>query len=106
MKDHERENITPDFILFIDRTISLDGNGALPVKLYTTTVTGNMIKAEAQMPVERVAVFSGSGQKVFAQDIGGKMDFMSFTIPSLSKGLYWVSFFGKDWKVTRQFIVP
>lgn len=97
---------SPDGRYSYSRTIFLDGNTALPVKLYSTTITGNVIKADAQIPVERVAVFSGSGQKVFAQDVGGKMDYMAFTVPSLSKGMYWVSFFGEDWKITRQFIVP
>jgi hypothetical protein len=91
---------------YYSQNILSDGIGAPPVKIYPTSITGNVVNVIAALPVQRVTVFSGNGQQMFSQDIGGKKDYMSIVIPSLSKGMYWMNFTGNDWKTTSTFIVP
>jgi hypothetical protein len=90
---------------FYSKSIVINGVGLSPVKIYPTTISGNIVNAVAEMPVERVTVFSSDGKQVFAQDIGGKRDYLDITIPSLSRGMYWMNFAGRDWKTTSNFIV-
>jgi hypothetical protein len=88
------------------RAILLDGIALSPVKLYPTIISGNEINIVADFPIERITVFSGSGQQVFTKEIGGRRDYISVTVPSLAKGMYWMNFTGQGWKTTTRFIVP
>src|SRR5438552_12575150 len=84
----------------------LDGIDISPVQIYPTIVQGNTVNVNAYWPVERINVFSASGQKVLAKDINGERDYMAIVIPSLGKGIYWMNFYGQGWKTTSKFIVP
>jgi hypothetical protein len=83
----------------------LDGIDISPVQIYPTIIQGNMINVNAYWPVERINIFSGSGQEVFAKDVNGQRDYMMIVIPSLPKGMYWMNFYGQGWKTTGKFIV-
>lgn len=83
----------------------LEGIPMTPVKIFPTIISGNAVNASAYFPVERVIVFNSSGQQVYAQDIGGRSELLNIPIPNLSKGMYWMVFYGRDWKTTEKFIV-
>jgi hypothetical protein len=83
----------------------LDGRDTPPVKIYPTTVTGNVLNANAGFPVQRIIIVSSSGQQVLAKDMNGVNDFFQITIPSLNKGLYLVTFYGNGWISTSKFMV-
>jgi hypothetical protein len=85
--------------------ILLDGQDILPVKVYPTVVTGNVINLNADFSIERVAIVSSEGLQVFAKDLNGVRDFIPITIPSLNKGVYLITFYGNGWKNTQKFIV-
>lgn len=85
--------------------ILVEGVDMSPVSIYPTIITGNIINVIAGFPVERITIVSGSGQQVFAQDVGGKTDYMRITIPSLAKGMYWICFNGQGWKSTTKFMI-
>ena len=85
--------------------ILLEGDNISPVIIYPTIVTGNVVNVDAGFPIERIAVINGSGQQVYAQEVGGRTDYMRITIPALSKGMYWMCFNGQGWKSTEKFIV-
>lgn len=87
------------------QAILLEGIGVSPVKVYPTIITGNVINLVADFPVERINIISTSGQQVFAQDVGGKSDNITITIPSLGKGMYFLNFTGQGWKATERFII-
>jgi hypothetical protein len=91
---------------YYSQNILLDGVEVLPVKIYPTVITGSAINIIAGFPIERIAIFSTSGQQLFARDMNGKRDFFSIEIPSLGKGLYWMAFYGLGWKSTAKFIIP
>lgn len=88
------------------QTVLLDGVSVSPVKIYPTIVTGNIVNVNAEFPIERITVLSGSGQQVYTQDINGKTDYMAINIPALGKGVYWMSFTGQGWKTSSKFIIP
>jgi hypothetical protein len=90
---------------YYSSNILLDGIDVPPVKIYPTTVTGNVLNANAGFPVERVIIVSSSGQQVLAKDMNGVNDFFQITIPSLNRGLYLVTFYGDGWKSTAKFMV-
>jgi hypothetical protein len=85
--------------------ILLDGIDVPVVKVYPTIIRGNSINADAAFPVERIAVVSTDGRQVFAQDLNGVRDFIPLTIPSLEKGMYFITFYGNGWKTTSKFVV-
>ncbi|HKZ68121.1 MAG TPA: hypothetical protein VJ111_17255 [Chitinophagaceae bacterium] len=85
--------------------VFLEGIDIPPVQLYTTNVKGNVVNANAQLPVERVIIVSGNGVQMFAKDINGLRDFIPIAIPSLHRGLYFITFYGNGWKSTSKFLV-
>ncbi len=90
---------------YYSRSIQLE-DIASPVKIYPTTIQGNVVNVVSQRPVDRITVYSGNGQQVFVQEPGGKADYMTVTIPTLPAGIYWMNFAGSGWKKTEKFIVP
>lgn len=83
----------------------LDGYDYAPVKIYPTMVEGNTINMQLWFPVERINVFSSSGQQVFSKEMGGFLGNTQVVIPSLSKGTYQATFYGKGWQSTQRFII-
>jgi hypothetical protein len=90
---------------FYSTGVLLDGIDILPVQIYPRIIQGNTVNLNAYWPVERINIFSASGQQVFAKDINGERDYMAIVIPSLGKGIYWMNFYGQGWKTTSKFIV-
>ena len=89
--------------LSYSKPVLLDGIDIPPVQIYTTIVKGNTVNARAQFPVEKVTIVSGDGLQVFTKDINGSRDFIPIVIPSLNRGLYFITFYGNDWKSTSRF---
>ena len=83
----------------------LDGIAVSPVQLYPTVITGNTVNVNAYWPVERIQVFAANGAQVYSQDVAGKRDYIAIVVPSLARGMYWMTFYGRDWKATEKFVV-
>jgi hypothetical protein len=90
---------------FYTRNSLLEGVNLPTVKIFPTIISGSTVSATSYFPVERVMVFNGSGQQVYSQDIGGRSDLLNIPLPALSKGMYFMVFYGRDWKTTEKFIV-
>jgi hypothetical protein len=91
--------------IYYSKTFKLEGNGIPPVEIYPVNVTGNVINANAELPVERVQIISADGFQVFAKDLNGQRDFIPIAIPSLKKGIYLITFYGKGWQNTSRFLI-
>ncbi|WP_276503985.1 hypothetical protein [Terrimonas pollutisoli] len=91
--------------LYYSKTFKLEGYGIPPVKIYPVNVTGNVINANAGLPVERVMIVSADGFQVFAKDLNGQRDFIPIAIPSLNKGIYLITFYGNGWLNTTRFLI-
>jgi hypothetical protein len=76
-----------------------------PVQVQSNIVTGNVINATAQFPVERVTVVSADGAQLLSKDMNGLRDFIPVAIPSLKQGIYFITFYGSGWKSTSRFII-
>jgi hypothetical protein len=76
-----------------------------PVQVQSNIVTGNVINATAQFPVERVTVVSGDGAQLLSKDMNGLRDFVPVAIPSLKQGIYFITFYGNGWKSTSRFMI-
>jgi hypothetical protein len=85
------------------KTSFVEGVNVPPVQIYTTNVKGHVINARVQFPVERVIIVSAGGVPVLTKDINGATDFIPIDIPSLKEGMYFITFYGNDWKSTSQF---
>lgn len=85
------------------KTSLVEGADIPPVQIYTTNVKGNVINARAQFPIERVIIVSADGMPVLTKDINGVTDFIPIDIPSLKEGMYFITFYGNNWKTTSQF---
>lgn len=88
-------------------TILLDGEGNLPVRIYPTIITGGMVNAIADLPVERITITNSAGQQMFMQSVNGKDNYLSIPLPSsMGKGMYFINFVGNGWQTTDKFIIP
>lgn len=85
--------------------IYLDGIAIAPVKIYPTIVTGDVVNINAAFPIERVTIVSGDAKQVFAKELNGSTDFIPLVIPSLNRGMYWITFYGNGWQNTQQFVI-
>ena len=85
--------------------ILMDGIDIPIVKVYPTVITGNTINADAAFPVERISIVSEDGKLVFAKDLNGARDFIPLTIPALTRGMYFITFYGNGWKTTSKFLI-
>lgn len=84
----------------------LAGNKMIkPVKVYPTVVTGDVVNVVADLPVERIVITAGNGTQAVVRDVNGKRDFIPVQIPSLGKGMYLITFYGKDWRQTDKFMI-
>jgi len=83
----------------------LDGIQAAFVTIYPTTVHGDVINAIAAFPAERAAIVGLEGQNIFSKELGGLTGSFTMAIPTLKKGVYWLTFFGRGWSNTIPFLV-
>jgi hypothetical protein len=86
--------------------ILLDGNDISPFKVYPTVIQGNTININAYWPIEKITVTASNGVSVLTKILNGQRDYISIVLPSLSKGLYWITAYGNNWRSTNKFIVP
>jgi hypothetical protein len=85
--------------------IFLDGVAVSPVKIYPTIVTGDVVNINASFPIERVTITAGDARQVFAKELNGVTDFIPLVIPSLNRGMYWITFYGNGWQHTQKFVI-
>src|SRR4030095_6343084 len=76
----------------------LGGIDARPVMLYPTIIEGNTVNLQMYLPVQRINIISTDGKQVMQKDIGGTAGFTQVALPSLSKGIYLVTFYGNGWQ--------
>lgn len=81
------------------------GVAVSPVQIHKNIISGNVVNATAQFPVERVTITSAEGLQQFAKDINGARDFIPIAIPSLNKGVYFITFYGNGWKSTNRIVI-
>ncbi|MEO5564939.1 MAG: hypothetical protein ABIR18_15940 [Chitinophagaceae bacterium] len=87
-------------------SIALKGIQQSPVKVYPTILTGNQVNVNASWPVERIGVTSQNGTEVYIKVLNGQTDYITLAIPSLNKGMYFVTCYGKGWRTTDKILVP
>lgn len=85
--------------------VLLDGTPVPVVNIWPTDVKGDIVNANARFPVERASVVGSNGQQVYVKDLGGVSGLITLAIPSLQKGMYFVTFYGNGWKTTSKFVV-
>ena len=87
------------------RVALLEGNDIPAVKIYPTMIEGNTINIDAGLAVERINIYSSDGRQVFVKEMSGFSGTTQIVIPSLSKGMYWMNFYGSGWKSISKFII-
>jgi hypothetical protein len=90
---------------YTSESLLLDGDKISPIALNTNMIRGNMVNVNAQLPVEKVVIRSADGTVVFEKSINGAKDFIPLAIPSLNKGVYFITFTGKQWISTDKLFV-
>jgi hypothetical protein len=60
---------------------------------------------QADFPAESTRIVSADGLPVYTKQLGGVTGFQSIVIPSLSKGMYWMTFYGNGWQTTSRFVI-
>ena len=83
----------------------LDGTPASFVTIHPTKVRGDVINVIADFPAERAAIVGMEGQNVFSKELGGLTGSFTMAVPTLKKGIYWITFYGSGWMNTIPFLV-
>jgi hypothetical protein len=83
----------------------LDGIPVSPVRLYPTIVTGNTINIDSKWPLERMTIVNTSGSQVYAKELNGQSNYIPVVIPTLGRGMYVVTLYGRGWMITEKLIV-
>ena len=89
---------------YTDATL-LDGIAEKFTKIFPTTVRGNVLNVIADFPAERATIVGLEGQNIFSKELGGVTGTFTMAIPSLKKGIYWITFYGRGWNNTIPFLV-
>jgi len=83
----------------------LDGTPGSFVVIHPTTVRGDVINVIADFPAERAAIVGKEGQNIFSKELGGVTGSFTMAVPTLKKGVYWITFYGRGWTNTIPFLV-
>ena len=83
----------------------LDGVPEPFVAIYPTTVQDDVINVIADFPAERATIVGMEGQNIFSKELGGLTGSFTIATPTLKKGLYWITFYGRGWSNTIPFLV-
>ena len=83
----------------------LDGIREGFATIHPTNVRGDVINIIASLPAERATIMGTDGQNIFSKELGGVAGSFTIPIPTLKKGVYWISFYGRGWINTIPFLV-
>jgi hypothetical protein len=83
----------------------LSGTQESFVTIYPTKVQGDVINVNADFPAERAAIVGMEGQNIFSKELGGLTGSFTMAVPTLKKGVYWITFYGRGWTNTIPFLV-
>jgi glucose/arabinose dehydrogenase len=80
------------------------GNGA-PVVVYPTVVSNGMLNIVSGDPVMQLDLYGTDGKRVFGKNINGQSGYMSVSLPSVSKGVYYLRISGRESQQTKKIII-
>lgn len=90
---------------FNSANLLLDGIAVSPIQLYPTAIKGNMVNINASFPVESAKITSLDGSQVFQKNIGGVSGYIPIAIPTVGKGMYFMTFYGNGWQATEKILI-
>jgi hypothetical protein len=82
-----------------------EGNDQPPVKVYPTIIENHMLNAQLYFPVQNVTVISPEGKQIFTKNLGGSSGLVQLTMPQVSKGIYFITFYGEGWKSSEKLLI-
>ena len=74
-------------------------------KVFPTVLTANLLQVTAGKPLLHIKIMDSNGRMVFSKQLGGQEGYFSITLPSLSKGMYWVQLQSRDGNETVKVVV-
>jgi glucose/arabinose dehydrogenase len=75
------------------------------VTIYPTIVQNNMLELNANVPVESLRVFDTGGKEMYGSNLNGRQGYFSIQLPTMAKGMYFVTIQSKDYNKTEKIIV-
>lgn len=75
------------------------------VKVYPTIVKNSSLNINSGFPVETIMVSTLSGQELYKKAINGTEGFFTINLPSLGKGFFIVTVFGKTERTTTKILI-
>lgn len=81
------------------------GSKARDIKLYPTVISNRTIQVISGPAIERVEVYTITGQQVHTKDVSGASGYFNVQLPALQKGMYLVRMRGLDFEKTEKIVV-
>jgi hypothetical protein len=64
-----------------------------------------MVNINASFPVESAKITALDGSQVFQKNIGGVSGYIPIAIPTVGKGMYFMTFYGNGWQATEKILI-
>jgi glucose/arabinose dehydrogenase len=81
------------------------GSKSKDVKLYPTVISNKTIQVISGPAIERIEVYTLTGQKVYTKDMSGASGYFNVPLPTLQKGMYLVRLMGEDFQKTEKIVI-
>ncbi|MBC7948124.1 MAG: PQQ-dependent sugar dehydrogenase [Chitinophagaceae bacterium] len=75
------------------------------IRIYPTVVRLNKIELTSTTPIERLTVYDPSGKQVYTNMMGGRQGYFAISLPSLARGIYYVTVQGKFSSRTQKIVL-
>jgi glucose/arabinose dehydrogenase len=60
------------------------------IRVYPTILTNNILQVSSEKMITRINIIDGNGRLVMEKVTGGQQGYFTVSLPTLSKGMYWV----------------
>ena len=82
------------------------GKGSIEkINVYPTVVTTGVVNINSPQAVENIEVVSANGERVLLKNMNGQQGYFTLSIPTVTRGMYFIALSGQNWKQTERIII-
>ena len=89
----------------LTNSVIMEGAKTSAVLVYPTMVEGNTVNLRMDLPVLKISVLTLDGKEIFSKQMGGLIGTTQVVIPPITRGTYFMVFYGNGWKKAEKFVL-
>lgn len=75
------------------------------IKVYPTLINSGQLNINTGISIDRIDLYSVDGRQVFTKTLQGQNGYFLLSLPSLSRGIYYLQLQGQGWKQAEKIII-